>query len=203
MAINRNNKAEKTRKKIINAASDEIYRNGFQASSITEIIELAEISKGCFYHHFSTKQVLGYAVLEESFLKKIFDAWQPVLDSKNVLAAIVQMFADLANNIDSEQIKLGCPINNLAQEMSPLDEGFRKRIEEIYQSWQHELSSALVASQQAGFMTKDAHAQDVAMLIIAVFQGAVGIAKNAQQPKVFAEYTHGLVQYLKTLTVKN
>lgn len=203
MAMTRNDQAEETRKKILNAASSEIYRHGFQATSITEIIGLAQISKGCFYHHFPTKQLLGYAVLEECFLKRILDIWQPVLASDNALAALIKMFTDLAKSIDAEQVKLGCPINNLAQEMSPVDEGFRTRIEEIYQSWQKEMSSALARSQQAAYMQKNIDADAVARLIIAVFQGAVGIAKNAQQPEVFADYTHSLVQHLKTLTVKN
>ena len=107
------------------------------------------------------------------------------------------------DNIDTEQIKLGCPINNLAQEMSPIDEGFRKRVEEIYQAWRLEMTNALSRSQKAGYMTKDVNAQDVATLVIAVLQGAVGIAKNAQQPKIFSDYTRGLLQYLKTLTIKN
>jgi AcrR family transcriptional regulator len=202
MAMTRNDQAEETRKKILGAASEEIYRKGFQATSVKEITELAGISKGCFYHHFPTKQVLGYAVLEECFLKKILDNWQPVLGSDNALASLIQMITGLANKIDAEQIKLGCPINNLAQEMSTVDEGFRTRIEKIYQSWQQEMSSALTRSQRSGHIKKDVDADAIAMLIIAVFQGAVGIAKNAQQTRVFAKYTDSLVQHLKTLAVK-
>ena len=36
----------------------------------------------------------------------------------------------LADN--SEMLCHGCPLNNFAQEMSPLDEGFRERIENVY-----------------------------------------------------------------------
>lgn len=202
MTTTRNDQAEETRKKILDAASDEIYRKGFQATSVKEITELAGISKGCFYHHFATKQVLGYAVLDECYLKKILDNWQPILASDNALASLIQMITDLANKVDPEQIKLGCPINNLAQEMSPVDEGFRTRIQTIYHTWQQQLSSALTRSQQAGYIKQDVDADAVAMLIIAAFQGAVGIAKNAQQTKVFTNYTHSLLQHLKTLAMK-
>lgn len=203
MSSTRNLKAEETRKKIIEAAGEEIYRSGYQAASISEIIQIADISKGCFYHHFPNKQTLGYAVLEECFLKTQYEVWQPVLASENTIAAIIKTFSHSANNINTEQLKLGCPINNLAQEMSPIDEGFRKRVEDIYQSWRQEMTDALTRSQKAGYMTNDVNAQDVATLVIAVLQGAVGIAKNAQQPKIFSDYTRGLIQYLKTLTVKN
>lgn len=203
MITTRDNQAEETRNKIIQAASDEIYRNGFQATTISEIIELADVSKGCFYHHFPTKQVLGYTVLEECFLKNALERWQPALDQEDALSAIIKMFSAMVASVDAEQIKLGCPINNLAQEMSPVDEGFRKRIQTIYQTWQQEMTTSLMKCQKQGFMTKNACAEDVAMLIIAAFQGATGVAKNSQEPKVFANYTRGLIQYLKTLVIKS
>ena len=195
----RDQKAEATREKILDAASYEIYRCGFQASSIAEIIKKAGVSKGCFYHHFPTKQSLGYSVLEEFLCHNQQDIWPPALKSKNPLAAIIRIFTHTKCRPNDEQIKLGCPINNLAQEMSPLDEGFRERVENIYKMWRSHTADALARAQKDGYMRKDANPNEVAALIIAVTQGATGIAKNAQNSQVFIEYTRGLVRYLKSL----
>ncbi len=109
------------------------------------------------------------------------------------------MFNNPENHFDCERIKLGCPINNLAQEMSPIDEGFRERIETIYISWKSRLTESLQYCQKNGVMSKDIDASEVATLIMAVTQGAIGIAKNSQQPTSFSEYTRGLTQYLRAL----
>ena len=199
MATHRDIQAEITREKIMAAAGNEIYRVGFQATSIGEILRKLKISKGCFYHHFPTKQELGYAVLEESFSKLQVEIWEPALRSEDPLAAIIEMFSNLDKKLDYEKIKHGCPINNLAQEMSPIDEGFRKRVEKIYRTWRKRLTEALLRAQKERYMRKDVDASEVATLIMAVTQGAIGIAKNAQRPAIFTDFTRGLVHYLESI----
>ena len=199
MTQNRETQAEATRSKILMIAAEEILKHGFQSTSLGDILKRAQISKGCFYHHFATKQALGYAVLDESLTEVKTEIWLPIINSDNTLKSVIDMFSSPEQYLDCESVKHGCPINNLAQEMSPIDEGFRERIEAIYTDWKKHLSDALKRCQKNGFMTNDVEPDDIATLIIAVSQGAVGIAKNAQQPTSFSEYTQGLVNYLKSL----
>ena len=185
------------------AASDEIYRMGFQSASVGEILRKLGISKGCFYHHFPTKQELGYAVLEETFTRFQTDIWNPVFSHPNPLQATINMLGHASKNLDKERVKLGCPINNLAQEMSPIDEGFRIRVENIYTMWRTRLTESLLRAQKDGYMQTDVEANEVAVLIMTVMQGAIGIAKNAQNPEMFEDCTRGLIRYLQTLQTPN
>ncbi len=191
--------AELTRQRIIDCAAQVIIYSGFQSAPIGEILHRADVSKGCFYHHFPTKKELGYAVLDALYTKVKSDIWEPILSSDNPLQSIINFYTQQDNQIDTTSIKHGCPINNLAQEMSPIDEGFRQRIEAIYDSWKKRLSKELKRCQRHGMMQKHVDANDIATLVIAVTQGATGIAKNAQNQQSFVEYTRGLSQYLKTL----
>ena len=203
MATDRELQAESTRNNILEIAAEEILRRGFQSSSIGEIIKKANISKGCFYHHFSTKKQLGYAVLDHSIEHVKNQIWMPMLTSEDPLNAIINMFSNPEQYLDCERVKLGCPINNLSQEMSPIDEGFRETIEIMYTDWKTHLSDSLKKCQDKGQMKNDVDAEEIATLIIAVTQGASAIAKNAQQPKSFSEYSHALVKYLKYLQLKS
>ena len=47
-----------TRMKIINAAWELFYENGYENTTIEDIVERSETSKGTFYHHFSGKDAL-------------------------------------------------------------------------------------------------------------------------------------------------
>ena len=203
MATDRELQAELTRSNILEIAAQEILRNGFQSSSIGEIIKKANVSKGCFYHHFSTKKELGYAVLDHSIEHVKTELWMPLLTSDNPLTAIINMFSHPEQYLDSERVKFGCPINNLSQEMSPIDEYFREKIEIMFADWKTHLSASLKRCQDNGDMKTDASAEEIATLIIAVTQGATGIAKNSQQTKSFSEYSHGLVKYLKFLQLQS
>ena len=56
---------QRTRERLLQAASREIYRSGFQSASLDTILASAGVTKGALYYHFKNKQALGYAVVEE------------------------------------------------------------------------------------------------------------------------------------------
>ena len=135
MTADPQSQTESTRDKILGVAAQEILSHGFQSASIGSILRKSNVSKGCFYHHFETKQALGLAVLEESFIDIVRQIWEPIFDSDNPLAALISLLSGEVQQLEQHDVKLGCPINNLAQEMSPIDDDFRQRIELIHQVW--------------------------------------------------------------------
>jgi AcrR family transcriptional regulator len=58
-------RSEETRARILQASSDLFARNGYDATGVAEICQAAGVSKGAFYHHFSTKQSVFVALLDE------------------------------------------------------------------------------------------------------------------------------------------
>src|ERR1700686_1703137 len=56
---------ERTRERLLQAASREIYRSGFQSAGLDTILASAGVTKGALYHHFDSKEALGYAIVEE------------------------------------------------------------------------------------------------------------------------------------------
>src|SRR5437667_10401498 len=132
------NKApEDTRGRILKAAFEEFYRNGFQGGSLNHIVDAAGTTKGALFHYFAGKNDLGYAVVEEiirpymkaRWLDALANSIDPIADLKRAMQSVAQ------DEVENGGVVLGCPLNNLAQEMSPLDEKFRKRIEQVYADW--------------------------------------------------------------------
>lgn len=199
MVTQRELKAEITREKILDAAADEIYRVGFQAASLCDILNKLGISKGALYHHFPSKLALGYAVLDDVLLGKIGNAWDAALSQEDPIEGLCALLESEAQVMSGMRLTCGCPINNLAQEMSPVDEGFRQRIEKIYRVWQRRIQNALAGAQQRGVLREDFDPGEVAYFIIASIQGAIGLAKNAQDCSIFRSSIKGLSGYLKNL----
>jgi TetR/AcrR family transcriptional regulator, transcriptional repressor for nem operon len=106
-----------TRKKLLQAAFEEIYRRGFQASSLETILAAAGVTKGALYHHFQDKAALGYAVVDEVVKGLLLERWLTLLEPSQAdpLTALQSTLKRRLASLTSEEIELGCPLNNLAQ----------------------------------------------------------------------------------------
>jgi TetR/AcrR family transcriptional repressor of nem operon len=56
--------SEQTRQRIVQATAELFVRKGFAGTSIADIAEATDLTKGALYHHFSSKSALFFAVLE-------------------------------------------------------------------------------------------------------------------------------------------
>ncbi len=199
MVTERDRKAEITREKILEAAAEEMYRVGYQAASLCDMLKRLGISKGALYHHFGSKLELGYAVLDDVLAPRAGAEWDAALNREDPIAGLCDLLDAEARFLSGHRLECGCPINNLAQEMSPLDEGFRQRIQRIYGLWHRRIQNALAGAQQRGLLRQDFDAGEVAYFVIASLQGAVGLAKNSQDCAIFRASINGLKRYLLDL----
>jgi AcrR family transcriptional regulator len=192
---------ENTRRKILKAAFDEFYRNGFQGSSINRIVDHAGTTKGALFHHFEDKNHLGYAVVEEVVFPEMKERWlDPLANSVDPIAALKKTMRQFAREEDANgRLIQGCPLNNLAQEMAPLDEGFRRRLEKIYSAWREALGTAFARGIKAGTVRKGISPPKVAALVVAALEGIIGTAKNAQSEELLTQAGQGLFDYLDSL----
>ncbi len=193
--------SEKTRRQILEAAFDEFYRNGFQGSSINRIVDGAGTTKGALFHHFRGKNDLGYAVVREVIYPHLKERWSdPLARSTDPITDLKRLFRQcLTTELTNGQLEHGCPLNNLAQEMSPLDEKFRKSLEQIYGAWRDSIAAAFVRGIKAGKVRKNVAPAKAAAFIVAAQAGIVGTAKNAQSKELMAQSSQGLFDYLDSL----
>lgn len=192
-----------SRQIILLAAFDEIHMRGYQAASLTKILSSTDLTKGALYHYFPTKLELGYAVVDELLANQIFEQWvAPLLDAEDPITAFKQIIIQAGQEITEDDIQCGCPLNNLAQEMAPIDEGFRSRIETIYEMWRKGIEQAFGQGQQNGFVKKDINLKSVATMIVASLEGCIGLAKNAQSKKVLIQCGQSIMDYLDSLKIE-
>jgi len=189
-----------TRQVILEAAYEEIHVRGFQAASLSKILANTEVTKGALYHYFPTKLELGYAVVDEILADHIQQQWvQPLLQTDNPISGLIQVIMKVGQDLAEEDIYYGCPLNNLAQEMAPVDEGFRSRVEFVYEAWRKGIEQAFKNGQDKGFVKKNIDATNVATLVVASLEGCMGLAKNARSKKILYQCGASIVDYLENL----
>jgi TetR/AcrR family transcriptional regulator, transcriptional repressor for nem operon len=190
--------SERTRERLLQAASREIYRWGFQSASLDTILAIAGVTKGALYYHFKSKEELGYTVVEEVIASNVRGKWvRPLQSGKDPIDALIGAVQRIS--VRPVDVRGGCQLNNLAQEMSPLDAGFRKRLAIIFDAWREAVASVLREGQTHGSVRRDVEPDDAAGLLIAMVEGYGSLAKNAQDPKVMKAGIRNIVDWLRSL----
>jgi TetR/AcrR family transcriptional regulator, transcriptional repressor for nem operon len=197
--VNRLRDSERTRERLLQAASREIYRSGFQSASLDTILAVAGVTKGALYYHFDSKEALGHAVVDEVIAPDVRSKWvHPLQKSgKDPIGTLIGAVRGIPVRL--ADVRGGCQLNNLAQEMSPLDAGFRKRMAAIFDAWREAVASVLREGQAHGNVRRDVEPADAAGFLIAMVQGYASLAKNAQDPKVMKAGIRNIVDWLRSL----
>jgi AcrR family transcriptional regulator len=171
-----------TREKLLQAAFEEIYRQGFQGASLDVILANAGVTKGALYHHFPDKAALGYAVVDEVVRGLLLERWLGVLGRQpgDPVSALQGLLKHRARELTAREVELGCPLNNLAQEMSPLDERFRRRVSATFETWIGGFAQVLERGQAEGTIKRDVDARQVAVFLVGALEGSYGLAKSAR-----------------------
>lgn len=191
---------EKSRQEILRAAFSEIYTRGFQGVSIDEIVKQTSLTKGAFYHQFPTKLDLGYALVEEVITPMIIDRWvRPLDEYENPLEGILKQMKVLIGDRATEQLKFGCPLNNLVQEMAPLDGGFRELLQKALNLWIDETDRHLRRARKNGFLRAEVKTRQVAHFIVMSHEGFYGLLKGLQDERAFSALYESLKIFFSTL----
>ena len=177
-----------------------MHRKGFQAASLSQILADTGLTKGALYHHFPDKHALGLAVVDEVVRPMLTTMmFAPLARTDAPLAVMKKMLKAKAADPDPWVVTLGCPLNNLMQEMSPVDEDFRLRLNALFSDWVDAMAAALRRGQAAGEVRKNVDAAATAFFIVSALEGCIGMSKNTQSVAAYRACLGQLVRVLDTL----
>jgi TetR/AcrR family transcriptional repressor of nem operon len=190
---------DKTKQALLEAAVKEIHRSGFRSASLREILRETGLTRGALYHHFPNKKALGLAVLDE-IQAEVERMWlEPLNNISDPLTGLQQTLMAAGESLSEEDIIMGCPLNNLAQEMSPMDEDFRAKVAHIYYLWRAGVAAALRRGLEAGRIRPGVNPESAAAFFVGALTGGRGLAKAVQRGEVLALAAQELYGWLESM----
>ncbi len=186
---------EATRGRILAAAFAEIHENGFRAASVERVMRAAGVTKGALYHHFGSKDELGHAVVGELLADQVRLFVRQLESAADPLFALEQWCL----SPPAMPLRLGCPLNNLAQELAAVDEPFRERIEGVFREWRAGIANALERARTLRLLRPDVLPGPTAAFVLAALEGSISLAKSAQDEELFRSNMRMLAAFLETL----
>ena len=164
--------SKETRTRLVAAAQELFLQRGYEAVSIADILKKSGVNSGSLYYFFRTKEDLLLAVLDwylENLYPQVIDpARQQTSDP------IEQVFAVLAGYRQMLTVtgcQIGCPIGNLALEMSERSEPVRAKIAQNFENWRAAIRDMLVAAKDR--LPEDTDCDGLATFILTVMEGGV------------------------------
>lgn len=181
-----------TQQKIIQAADDLFYRQGFEHTSFANIAAAVEISRGNFYYHFKTKDEILDAVIRKRITDRqgMLDVW--AAQGETPQARINSFISILL--VNGEKIKkYGCPIGTLTSELAKLGHqaaGQANSLFTVFRIW---------LGRQFELMGHEGKADEYALHVLARSQGVATMA-NAYHDDGFIRREVALLQkWVQTL----
>jgi TetR/AcrR family transcriptional repressor of nem operon len=176
-------KGEKTRRRIVGHATLLMYEKGYAKTTIDDVIAAAGVTKGSFYFHFSSKEELGYAVIE-SASNFILGSMRESLDRQDLgpQERIETMLRGVQGIVEAADCSRGCILGNLALETSNTNDVFRERIAQAFRDWSQLIASELEQMKREGELPPDFNCTRYANFAISALEGGIMISKVTLDP---------------------
>ncbi len=175
----------KHRERIVRTAAMLFRRNGYAATGTNEIVAVSGAPKGSLYHYFpgGKAEIAAEAVRHAG---GVVTATLKALTAQNVTAAAaIRAYGRLlAGWFARSGYREGCPIATTILELAPATQPVTAAGRAVFQDWVDVFASAL---ERDG--ADPARAASLALTAIAAFQGALILARTAQNETAVAETT--------------
>lgn len=179
-ARSRSNAPDETKRRVLDAAAAAFQSRGYHSTTTHEIMRDAAVTAGAMHHHFPTKKSIGLAVIRERVSLAVEQTWiEPVRLARSGAEGVRQALAAIVNTLDRRGSVLGCPLGNLAIELSLADPDFRRELQDVFDRWQRAIADKFRADHKSGEL-RHGSPDELATLVLASYSGAMAIAKTRQ-----------------------
>ncbi|WP_299493920.1 TetR/AcrR family transcriptional regulator [uncultured Shewanella sp.] len=187
-----------TRQKILQVAAAEIHGKGFKATSLANILTAANISKGALYHHFTNKQELGIAVMEEIYMPMFSEPWEKAVKHDDPIGAMSHFVRNMPNLVSQEEMEKGCPMTNICSELATAEPEIRDLANTMFQR----LTSLIAKAMQKSEVHDKVNPESAALFIFTSTNGISTLIKSSQSREMFIAVTQELSNYIESLRSK-
>jgi len=173
-----------SRDKLLDAACATFAHKGYQATSVDDLLGTAGVSPSNFYYHFKSKEVLALECLER-FFEGVRQELAPIFVNRKLgaTAKLEQMHRQFVKRMSDKGCCGGCPLGNLAQELSDSHPGFRKRLAEFFEECMDGIAGIVKQGVASGEFRKDLDPKAAGYLLFGSIEGLILLSKNMKDVK--------------------
>ena len=170
-------KAEETRNTIIAKSAPIFNMYGYHGTTMSQITEAIQMTKGAIYGNFSDKDEIALAAFEYNF-EEISQRISRVVRSKNnacdKLIAFANFYLDEFAELSS---KGGCPLLNAAIDSNNVHPALKERVHKAIDTWVLSVSQIIHKGIKYKQIRSNAKPEQFASVFVSLIEGGVMLSK--------------------------
>jgi TetR/AcrR family transcriptional repressor of nem operon len=187
-----------TRERLLEAAIGLSLEKGFADTTVAEVCERADLTKGAFFHYFNDKEAMGKAVLEQWIAtgNANYGAapfWEAP-DPLERLYGYIEFTAEL-----SRTGPCGCLVGIYSQELWQSQPQLRADCEAAFTAWADGLAQLFEDAKVRHAPDASFDSRSLAYHFIAVFEGGLILARAYKRPEIVGEQLEHFKRYVQSL----
>jgi TetR/AcrR family transcriptional regulator, transcriptional repressor for nem operon len=184
--------------KLVEAARLLFWEKGYEGTSLQDVVDRAKVRGGSLYYFFRTKEDLLLAVLD-NYVELL---WPAVIEpafgrTTDPIERIFSILNGYREGLIYTGFAHGCPIGNLALEVSDEHPRAREKIAQNFAGWREWIRKCLI--EAAGHLPANVHSERLATFVLTVMEGAVMQARAQHSLEPFDGSVVELREYFNRL----
>ena len=151
-----------------------LMQQGYHGTGLKEILDAVKIPKGSFYNYFGSKENFAAEVIQHyinPFINQLSSHLQN--PDHDALSALQRYFNELITELEKAEFQGGCLLGNLMGEIGDTSDICQKSLQSAVLRYRNLLKTGLVRAQQEGSVRTDKSAEEMADLLVNLWQGAL------------------------------
>ncbi|PCI21847.1 MAG: hypothetical protein COB62_02440 [Piscirickettsiaceae bacterium] len=167
----------------VKSAMELFWRNGYEATSLQNLISSMHLSKSSFYQTFHSKHALFQRCIQ-SYQSMLADSFlQQLNTAPSSKFFITSVFQNIADEAAGSTVPKGCLLMNTANEFSQNDPEISKMVLSSIESLINIFELAVTQSQQQGEIPIDKNPRSTAVYLVSSISGLRNMIKAGAERK--------------------
>jgi TetR/AcrR family transcriptional repressor of nem operon len=180
-----------TREHLIDVGLQLIHSTGYTASGVKQILDLANVPKGSFYHYFPSKEAFTQEVLSRYGTIET-DRLEGFLSNRKLppLKRLRKYFEALAAFYEQKNLTSGCLLGNLSLEIADHSPALQPVLSTAFDRWQQAIATTLREAVDRGDLPKSTKSDDLAAFLLSGWEGALVRMRADKSNKPLDNFIH-------------
>jgi TetR/AcrR family transcriptional regulator, transcriptional repressor for nem operon len=186
-----------TREHLLEVGLKQLRATGYTATGVKEVLDLAKVPKGSFYHYFPSKEAFAGELLARYGEQEMRRAERVLGDTSTApLKRLRTYFDELISLYGNKAEISGCLIGGLSLEVADHSPTLQAQLQATYTAWQGSIAEVLRQAMKTGDLNPSMKPDALAEFVLNSYEGALVRMKAEQSGRPLKNFLHFVFEVL-------